>query len=182
MDDTTAAAPAPHLFPSPTLTLITGVILVILGVAGIILPPIISLATAIFLGWLMVIAGAAWAYHTLRRSRKSPGQWLKAVLLLATGALMLVKPAAGVAALALVITIYLLLDSYGSFALAHILRPATGTGWMTFNGFVSLALAILFLVGWPELSMLLVGIFVGISLLLDGVTLIATAWMARKAA
>ena len=162
------------------LTLITGILLIILGTTGIIIPAIMSLATVLFLGWVLILGGIMWGYHTLRYDRRSFHHWFKPVLLIVTGSLALWHPLLGVEAVALLMTIYLILDSYGSFAIAHSMKPAKGTGWMTFNGIVSLGLAIFFLISWPESSIWLVGIFVGISILFDGWALLAIAWSLRK--
>jgi uncharacterized membrane protein HdeD (DUF308 family) len=60
------------------------------------------------------------------------------------------------------------------------MHPAKGWGLMTFNGVVSALLASLFLIGWPATSLWLVGLYVSISLLLDGWALVAIGWMLRK--
>jgi uncharacterized membrane protein HdeD (DUF308 family) len=93
---------------------------------------------------------------------------------------MLFYPLLGVEAVGLLIAFYLLLDAMHSFAHARASYPAKGWGWMTFNGVVSVLLASMFLIGWPTTSLWLVGLYVGISLLFDGWTLVAIGWMLRK--
>jgi uncharacterized membrane protein HdeD (DUF308 family) len=51
---------------------------------------------------------------------------------------------------------------------------------MTFNGVVSDLLASLFLIGGSATSLWLVGLYVSISLLLDGWALVTIGWMLRK--
>jgi uncharacterized membrane protein HdeD (DUF308 family) len=161
-------------------TLITGVLLVVLGTAGVVLPSVMSLGTAIFVAWLLLTGGALWAIHTFKHSPKHVMDWLKPALLFIIGGLMLLYPASGVAAVGLLLAIYLLLDAYGSFVLAQSIHPAKGWGWMTFNGVLSFLMALLFLIGWPSTSLWLVGIYVGISLLLDGWALVAIGLALRK--
>ncbi len=108
--------------------------------------------------------------------------WLKPFLLIVTGGLMLYSPLSGVAAVGLMLSFYLFLDAFGSFALSRELYPAKGWGWMMFNGIVSLLLAILILSGWPATSLVLVGIYVGVSLIVDGWALIMIGWHIRKRA
>ena len=43
--------------------------------------------------------------------------------------------------------------------------------WL-FNAITSLVLGILFVIGWPTSSLFLIGLFVGISLLFDGLALL----------
>ncbi|HEB55324.1 MAG TPA: hypothetical protein ENI98_03265, partial [Gammaproteobacteria bacterium] len=149
---------------------------------GIVLPQIMSLEVSVMIGSLFLVGGLFWVYHALKYSRSRWSEWLKPVLLLASGLLMLFYPMGGVAAVGLLLAIYLLLDSFGSFTLANSLRPGKGWGWMFFNGIASLFLAVLFLIGWPSTSLLLVGLYVAISLFFDGWALLLIGWMQRKSA
>jgi uncharacterized membrane protein HdeD (DUF308 family) len=161
-------------------TLITGILLIVLGMAGIFLPGVMSLSTAIFIAWLFLIGGIFWAIHTYKYSPKNVMDWLKPALLLIVGCLIMLHPASGVEVVGLLLAIYLLLGAIGSFALAQSIHPAKGWGWMTLNGFTSVVLATLFLIGWPATSLWLVGLYVGISLLFDGWALVAIGLIMRK--
>jgi len=107
--------------------------------------------------------------------------WIKPALLFIIGSLMLFYPQSGVAAVGLLLAVYLFLDAFGSFVLAQLIHPFSGWGWMVFNGIVSLLLALLFLIGWPDSSMWLVGLYISISLLFDGGALVAVGMAIRKA-
>lgn len=161
-------------------TLITGILLVVLGVAGILLPGVMSLSTVILIAWLLLTGGGLWAVHTYKHSPKSVMDWVKPALLLIFGGMMLFYPVSGVAAVGLLLAVYLLLGALHSFALAQSIHPDKGWGWMTFNGVVSIMLASLFLIGWPDTSLWLVGIYVGISLLFDGWALVVIGLALRK--
>jgi len=161
-------------------SLVTGILLILLGTAGIYLPGVMSLGTALFAAWLLLIGGLFWAIHTFRYDAKKLMSWLKPGLLVGTGVLLLFFPMTGVAAVGLLLAAYLFLDAFGSFALARAIHPTDGWGWMAFNGVVSFLLGTLFLIGWPVTSMWLVGLYVGISLLLDGLALAAIGWKLRK--
>ena len=163
-------------------TLVTAILLIILGTVAIFLPGVASLGTAIFAAWLLLAGGVFWAIHTFRYDAKSIMNWIKPILLVGVGLLMLVYPMSGVAAVAMLLAIYLFLDALGSFALARAIHPVKGWGWMAFNGAISFLLATLFLIGWPATSMWLVGLYVGISLLFDGWALLAISWSLRKGA
>ena len=66
-----------------------GILLVVLGFASVAFPVFISLATSLFVAWLLIIGGIFWALHTYTYSRRSVTDWLKPVLLLAvTGGLL----------------------------------------------------------------------------------------------
>src|SRR5260370_42014 len=54
--------------------LIEGILLVVLGLAAMIVPPLASLAVTIFLGWMFLISGAAALVLTFW-ARRMPGFW-----------------------------------------------------------------------------------------------------------
>jgi len=160
--------------------LVLGLLLAILGTAGVLFPNIMSIAVEIYLGWLMVLAGALWSYYAFRLHVHSFSGWLKPVVLIAAGILWLLFPASGIAALTLLIAFYLLIDAFAGFNLAFERRPHHGWLWMLFNGVLSLALALVILVGWPATSPIFLGLFVGISLLFDGLTLMMIGVSLKK--
>ncbi len=150
---------------------ITGILLVILGIAGILLPQALSLAIEVFFGSLMIIAGVLLAYHNYQNVFSSFVNWLKPLILIVGGVLLLVFPSSGIAAIMLVLSFYFFTDAFASFGLSQQRYPHSGWMWMTFNGILSALLAILILIGWPQSSLIYLGIFVGISLLFDGIAL-----------
>jgi len=161
-------------------TLFTGVLLILLGSGGIFLPSVVSIGTSLLVSWLLLTGGVFWAIHTYYYDSKNVMSWLKPILLFCVGGLMLFYPMTGVATIGLLLSIYLFIDSISNFALAQAVHPAKGWGWMVVNGLTSALLATLFLIGWPLTSLWLVGLYVSISLLLDGWALVAIGWMLRK--
>jgi len=161
-------------------SLVAGILLILLGTIGIILPQIMSLEASIFIASLLVVGGIFWLIHSFQVRTKEWTEWLKPVLLLITGGLMIVYPMTGVATIGLLLAVYLLLDAYGSFMMAYSLKEKKGVFWMVFNGIISLLLAVLFIVGWPASSLFLVGLYISISLIFDGWALVTIYWMQRK--
>jgi uncharacterized membrane protein HdeD (DUF308 family) len=161
-------------------TFVVGGLLILLGTIGILVPNIMSLGTDVFVAWLLLIGGAVWATHTYQYSPTSVMDWLKPVVLVIIGGAMLFFPAGGVAGVGLLLAVYLLMDSFSSFVLAQSVYPGKGWGWMGINGVVSVLLAALFMIGWPETSYWLVGLYVAISLVFDGWALLFIGWALRK--
>ncbi len=161
-------------------SLVAGILLILLGVVGIILPQLMSLEASILISSLFLVGGAFWIIHSFKARSKQWSEWLKPVLLLISGGLMLIYPMTGIATIGLLLAIYLLIDAYSSFLIAYSLRHKKGWGWMVFNGATSLLLAVLFLIGWPVSSLWLVGFYIAISLFFDGWALLTIAWMQRK--
>src|SRR5690349_23451112 len=84
--------------------LIEGVLLVVLGLAAIIVPPLASLAVTIFLGWMFLISGIAGLALTFW-ARGMPGFWwslISAVLAIGAGIILLVRPVQGTLTLTIV--------------------------------------------------------------------------------
>src|SRR4051812_37709147 len=77
--------------------LIEGILLVMLGLAAMILPPLASLAVTIFLGWMFLISGVAGLALTFW-ARRMPGFWwslFSAVLAIGAGIVLLAQPGQG---------------------------------------------------------------------------------------
>ena len=152
--------------------IITSIVLILIGISGIALPQFISMTVAIFAGWLMIIAGSVAIYLTWHGFRERWIAWLKPFVLIAIGLLILLHPIAGTAALGLIFAVYFLFDGFAGVASAWELRPQRGWVWLMFNGILSLVLAFVFIAGWPFTSAWLIGLFIGFSLFIDGLSLL----------
>lgn len=159
--------------------IITSIVLLLAGIAGIVLPQIMSMAVAFFAGWLLIVAGGIAFYITWHGFRDRWVVWLKPFILITVGLLILLHPVAGAAALGLMLAVYFLLDGFSSVGAALELRPRRGWGWLLFNGIVSLGLAAVFIAGWPFTTVWLVGLLIGISLFFDGLSLLMLGLAAR---
>ncbi|MHB1665852.1 hypothetical protein [Thiomonas sp.] len=66
---------------------------------------------------------------------------------------------------------YFAVDAYRNFTRPKALG-GIGRGWFIFSGIIDILIALLFIVTWPQGSLVLVGIFVGVNLIIDGIVLI----------
>jgi uncharacterized membrane protein HdeD (DUF308 family) len=73
-------------------TLITGILLIMLGTAGIILPGVMTPSTVLIVGWLLLLRGILWAFRTYKYNPKIVMDWRKPALLLVIGRLVLLYP------------------------------------------------------------------------------------------
>ena len=157
-----------------------GFLLLLVGTTGAILPEMMALEANVFIAFFMLISGFFWATHTFQYARHSVIDWLKPLVLLLVGGMMLYSPEQSIAALGLFLSFYLMMDAFSSFSIAQAHYPAKGWGWMLINGMMSVLLSIVFLIGWPQTSLWLVGLFVAISLIFDGIALIVIGWTAKE--
>jgi len=148
-----------------------GIVLLVVGTLGVFLPVAMSMMTVTVIASVLIAGGLLWVWHSFRHGAGWP-DWIKPVALLAAGGLIAYQPWTGIASIALLISIYLAIDAIASFSLARNGSGKPGHGWMLFNGVMDILLSGLFLWGWPQSSLWLVGLFVSISLIFDGWALI----------
>ncbi len=141
------------------------------GLLGIFFPSFFGLTVAAFVGWLLFFSGIYAGYTTYQTDKTSIWGWLKSLLLIITGILMILNPHLGTSALAILMAVYLFVDSALNFMLGFNLKPAINKVWPFLNGVVSAILGVIFLLYAPNplYSSWLLGLYVGISLLFDAI-------------
>jgi uncharacterized membrane protein HdeD (DUF308 family) len=154
---------------------IAGIILLLLGAVGIAFPTFMSVATVVFVSWLLLFAGIMLGYFTYITNKKDWLGWLKSLILVGVALYMLLVPMSGVATVGLLLSIYFFMDAFAGFAIASNAYPHNRWWMWGVNGLLSFGLGIFFVIGWPVSSLYLVGIFVGISLFFDGLSLLMGA-------
>ena len=159
---------------------IAGILFIILGLIGVIFPIFTSLAVVAFLAWLMILAGLMAGYFTYKTDKKDWAGWLKSFVLIGVALYMLFSPLGGVATLGLLFSIYFFMDAFSSFMMSTNSYPKEGWGFWTINAILSMVMAVIFMIGWPFSSMVLVGLMVGFSLFFDGIGLLVGSKVLRK--
>jgi uncharacterized membrane protein HdeD (DUF308 family) len=164
--------------------LFEGILLVILGIAALILPPLASLAITIFLGWMFLISGIGGLVVTFW-ARNMPGFWwslISAALAVLAGMVLLARPMQAVLTLTIVLGAYFLAEGVTTimYALEH-RRELTGRwSWLMISGLVDIVISFLVITGLPSSAEWAIGILVGINLLFGGATLIGISLAARN--
>src|SRR3954467_7865726 len=164
--------------------LIEGIILVVLGLAAIILPPLASLAVTILLGWMFLISGVAGLALTFW-ARGMPGFWwslLSAALAIGAGLILLLQPVQGTLTLTIVVGAYFLAEGVATimYALEHRRELSERWSWLLFAGILDILIAGMIITGLPGSAEWAIGLLVGINLLFGGASLIGVALAARK--
>jgi uncharacterized membrane protein HdeD (DUF308 family) len=164
--------------------LIEGILLVILGLAAMIVPPLASLAVTIFLGWMFLISGVAGLALTFW-ARQMPGFWwslISALLAIGAGIILLAQPVQGTLTLTIVVGAYFLAEGVATimYALEHRRELSERWSWLLVAGIMDLLIAAVIIVGLPGSALWAVGLLVGINLLFGGASLIGMALAARN--
>lgn len=164
--------------------LFEGILLVVLGVAALILPPLAGLAVAILLGWMFLISGIGGLLVTYW-ARSSPGFWwslISAALAVLTGLLLLARPAQAVLTLTIVLGAYFLAEGVTTimYALEHRRELSGRWSWLLISGLVDIAISFMVITGLPSSAEWAIGVLVGINLMFGGASLIGMALAARN--
>jgi uncharacterized membrane protein HdeD (DUF308 family) len=162
--------------------MIAGVLMIVLGVVAIIVPAVASVATAIFIGWILVIASAfdvanAMAVeHAGRRALR----FVIAALTFAAGLYLLVAPLDGVFTLTVVLVIWFMASGTARVIVGIAERGLPGWGMTIVSGLISIALGILIAERLPSSADWAIGLIVGVDLLFSGTLLSSLAYRLRS--
>jgi uncharacterized membrane protein HdeD (DUF308 family) len=92
------------------------------------------------------------------------------ILYIFIGGYLLFRPVAGLASLTLALAIYLFAEGVLELVLSFVLRAMSGSGWLMFDGIITLILGVMILRTWPSSTEWVIGTLVGISMLFSGVS------------
>jgi uncharacterized membrane protein HdeD (DUF308 family) len=161
-----------------------GVVAIFVGCVAILVPAVASVGTAIFIGWILVIAGAFLIAAAF--SAVSVGsvilRLLWAALTVLVGLWLIVEPNHGTLTLTLVLGIYFLFMGLTRVAVAFANRGQPNAGLVGLSGVAGLLIGILILVKFPSSADWAIGLLVGIDLIFAGWTLTSLALVGKDIA
>ena len=161
-----------------------GVIAIVIGCIAILVPAVASVGTAIFIGWVLVIAGAflvagAFMAHSIGSLIL---RLLWALLTVVVGLWLIVEPHNGTLTLTLILGIYFLFMGLTRIAVAFAGRGQEGAGLVGLSGVAGLLIGILVLAKFPSSADWAIGLLVGIDLIFAGWTLTSVALVGKDLA
>ncbi len=159
-----------------------GVVLIILGLLAISVSTYTTLASVVFLGALLAIGGVVVVIESFRYWHINWSSFFfhlaTGILYLAAGFILITNPVSGAVSLTLLLAIfYIVLGAFRIFN--SVTEKMPRWGWWLLNGVIALVLGILILMHWPAASLFIIGLFVGIDLLISGITYIMLALAAH---
>jgi uncharacterized membrane protein HdeD (DUF308 family) len=163
------------------LFVLQGVLMVVAGIVALVYPLLTTLAVTLFLGWMMIFSGIVQAI-TLVAAGRVPHFWLQlvsAVLWVITGFLFVRNPAVAVSTLAILMVVFFMVEGIAKVVLAMTVRPLSNWGWILLSGLIGIAISF-YLIANPGLSILVLGLFIGIQLISEGVAIAWMAWSVGK--
>ena len=147
-----------------------GLAMSLVGIIAIIFPIVSTIAAALFVGWMLLLAGIFLFVGSFTIHGTGPffGALLMALLMIAAGVFLLFNPLAGALALTILLGVLFLVQGAFELALAFEMRPHRAWIWMLLSGLASILLAIVIAAGLPAISLIALGILLGINFLTTG--------------
>lgn len=159
------------------------ILMIVAGFLAIVVPLAAGVAVNLVVAWLLIFSGVAhlvFAFHT-RSAGGALWELLLGVLYILIGGYLLLHPVAGLVSLTLALAFYLFAEGILELALSWRLRVMPGSGWLIFDGIITLILAVLIWRTWPSSSEWVIGTLVGISMLFSGISRLMLSLAARRA-
>jgi uncharacterized membrane protein HdeD (DUF308 family) len=178
-----ATSPATMVKKSVGWSIGLSVLMIAAGVLAIASPLAAGYAVNLVVGLLLIFSGCAHLVFAWYTQGAGGFFWelLLGILYIGIGVYLLMHSSAGLTALTIALAIYLFLEAILEFVLGFTLRPLPGTGWLIFDGIITLILAVMIWRTWPANTPWLIGTLVGISMLFSGVTRLVLSLSARSA-
>ena len=150
-----------------------GFVLALLGTVALGSAASVTLATTVFFGWLMIVGGLLQATHAVA-TRGWAGFFidlLAGLLSLVVGIMVVAHPAATAITLTLLIAVFLIFSGLFRITIALTIRFHNSI-WLVLHGLVNLALGIMIWQQWPLDGIVVIGMFVGIDMLFNGLSIL----------
>lgn len=156
--------------------MLIGLLLIVLGSFAAVSSTVATFATVMTFGWLLILGGlfeigmGLW----IQRWRGFLLSLFVGILYLSAGIFILKHPFASAAGFTMLVAFLLLTGGLfrlvTSFAMQY-----PGWAWSAFDGALSVVLSVLILAQWPSSSLWVIGLFLGISLFMRGLTWVVLA-------
>jgi uncharacterized membrane protein HdeD (DUF308 family) len=165
-----------------TWAIVLSALMIAAGVLALISPAVAGVAVTVFFGWLLIFCGILHLAFAWQAGRPGTVVWeiLIGILYGGIGFYLLAQPVAGLESLTMALAIYLVIEGVLEFVLSFLLRPLPGSGWLLFDGIVTLVIAAMIVSAWPISSVWAIGTLVGVSMFLSGITRLMLSVVVRR--
>ena len=165
-------------------SIVWAILLILFGFLAIALPFATSWGVVVIIAWLILFSGGFQFIHAFQSKGVGHILWklLVAILYLIVGLYFLLHPLLGVAAFTLALAIFFVLEGIFDLVAYFQHRGLAGSGWILFDGIITLILGLLVWRQWPSSSIWVIGTLVGISMIMTGTTRLMLGLAARRLA
>ncbi|MBV8632168.1 MAG: DUF308 domain-containing protein [Silvibacterium sp.] len=159
-------------------------LLILAGLVMIVLPFEAGIGIAIWISALIIAAGVFHLIFAVAGGSFGGYLWrtLIGILYMVCGIYLVMHPALALATFTIVLGVVFLIEGVLQIIAYFGIRALPGSGWMLFDGIVTVLLAILILAHWPSSAVWAIATLVGINLLISGTTRLGYLMAHRRAA
>jgi uncharacterized membrane protein HdeD (DUF308 family) len=163
-------------------SIVWAILLIVFGFLAIALPFATSWGVVVVVAWLIVFSGGFQFIHAFQSKGVGSILWklLVAVLYLIVGLYFLLHPLIGVAAFTFALAIFFVVEGVFDLVAYFQGRHVPGSGWILFDGIITLLLGLLVWRQWPSSSLWVIGTLVGISMIMTGTTRLMLGMAAKR--
>jgi uncharacterized membrane protein HdeD (DUF308 family) len=167
-----------------TLSILWGVLLIVFGMFAVGAPFIAAVAVTVAVAWLIILAGVVHLMLAVHAHRAGRLVWklLVGVAYIAFGVYLVLHPVLGVASLTLVLASLFLIEGILDVILFFNMHSIRGAIWVLVDGIITLLLGLMIYLQWPSSSVWAIGVLVGVSMIISGVTRVMLSLAVRKVA
>jgi len=162
--------------------IVAAVLFIVLGMLAIIEPALAGLAVSRLVGWLLVFGGGSYLIGAFKGggAKHVVFQILVGLAYLIGGFYSLMHPLLAIGSLTLLLAAVILAGGVLEIITYFRLKGENASGWMLFNGIIALLLGGMIWFHWPSSSVWAIGILVGTTLLMTGMTRLMFGLAARR--
>jgi len=159
-----------------------GIVMIVLGVLALFLPLATGIGISIAVGWIIVFSGIAYVASAF--AARGAGSFLRRLLIGAVyilgGLYLAFNPGLALESLTLAMAVMFFFEGVLETVVFFQFRTWPGSGWVLFDGVITLFLAYLIWRPWPGSSIWAIGTILGINLITSGFARLMYSVAARR--
>ena len=159
------------------------VVMIVLGLLAVGMPIASGTGISILMAWIIVFSGFTYLAYAFAARGAGAFIWrmLVGIVYIIGGGYLAFHPGLALASFTLVLAVVLLFEGIMAIVVFFSFRSLQGSGWILFDGIVTLLLSYLIWRPWPLSSAWAIGTLVGINLMVSGTSWLMLSAAARRA-
>jgi uncharacterized membrane protein HdeD (DUF308 family) len=162
--------------------LFMGIALIVLGAAGLYMTSALTLVSILYFGFLVIAGGVLMLFDAFRAEGRKQKLWdiLISLAYIVVGIIMVSNPGKSAVWFTLFISTFLLVSGLFRIIVGLQLRDEVN-GWLltVIGGAVSMLLALVIFSQWPVSGLWVIGLFIAIEMIMQGISMVTIAMAAR---
>lgn len=154
-----------------------GFLFIFLGCIGLGMVVGLTLASMLFFGVLLILAGLSNFVDAFRYKHWKGALWemLIAILYIAGGCVVIYDPLFASALITMMLAAMFIVIGITRLMMAFLLKDMKGWGWMVIAGLAAIILGIMILMHWPMSALWVIGLLIAIEMIVTGWTYVFVA-------